>query len=124
MGLGATSAAAQGQAQGYGGLANLANQYAQNQANVYGNVEGATIGANNLQAAGEAAGAKNLLGAGLSLATLGLGGGFGGTSGLGGILGGLMGSSSVGNMPATGPGSPSPAVSNAYALSQGINPWA
>jgi hypothetical protein len=124
MGLGATQAAAQGQAAGYGGLANLASQYAQNQANVYGNVEGATIGANNLAAAGEAAGAKNLLGAGLSLATLGLGGGLGGTSGLGGILGGLMGSSAVGNMPATGPGSPSPAVSNAYALSQGINPWA
>jgi hypothetical protein len=89
MGIGATGTAAQGQAAGYGGLANLANEYAQNQANVYGNVEGATIGANNLQAAGQAAGAKNLLGAGLSLATLGLGGGFGGMSGgLGGLFGG------------------------------------
>jgi hypothetical protein len=80
MGLGATQAGAAGQAGGYTNLASLANEYAQNQANVYGNVEGATIGANNLQAAGEAAGAKNLLGAGLSLATLGLGGSpFGGS---------------------------------------------
>jgi hypothetical protein len=91
MGLGATQAAAQGQAQGYGGLADLANQYAQNQANVYGNVEGATIGANNLQAAGEAAGAKNLLGAGLSLASLAMGGGLG--AGAMGLLGGAAGSS-------------------------------
>jgi hypothetical protein len=88
MGLGATQAGAQGQAAGYGGLADLASQYAQNQANVYGNVEGATIGANNLQAAGEAAGAKNLLGAGLSLATLALGGSpFGGS-----LMGGSSGS--------------------------------
>jgi hypothetical protein len=88
MGLNATNAAAQGQAAGYGSLADLAQNYGQNQANVYGNVEGATIGANNLQAAGEAAGAKNLLGAGLSLATLALGGSpFGGS-----LMGGSSGS--------------------------------
>jgi len=72
MGLGATQAGAAGQATGYTNLANLAQQYGENQANVYGNVEGATIGANNLAAQGQAAGAKNLLGAGLQLATLGL----------------------------------------------------
>jgi hypothetical protein len=120
MGLSATGAAAQGQAQGYGGLANLASQYGQNQANVYGNVEGTTVGANNLAAAGQQQGANNLLGAGLSLASLALGpAGVAGS----GILGGLAGNSAVGNMPATGAGSPSPAVANAYALSQGINPW-
>src|SRR6516164_8581524 len=92
MGIGATQAGAAGQAQGYTNLANLAQQYGENQANVYGNVEGATIGANNLAAAGQAAGAKNLLGAGLSLATLGMGGGFGGgAGGLSGALGGMFG---------------------------------
>src|SRR6516162_1025458 len=72
MGIGATQAGAAGQATGYTNLANLAQAYGENQANVYGNVEGATIGANNLAAQGQAAGAKNLLGAGLQLATLGL----------------------------------------------------
>jgi hypothetical protein len=98
MGIGATQAAAQGQATGYGGLADLASQYAQNQANVYGNVEGATIGANNLQAAGEAAGAKNLLGAGLSLATLGLGGNPFGGSMAGGSSSGGFGSTLLGGL--------------------------
>ena len=92
MGLGATQAAAQGQATGYTNLANLAQTYGENQANVYNNVEGATIGANNLAASGQAAGAKNLLGAGLQLATLGMmplssGGGFG-SSFLGNMLSG------------------------------------
>lgn len=82
MGLSATSGAAQGQAAGYGSLANLATQYGEDQSGVAGNIASSTIGANNLAAAGEAAGAKNLLGAGLSLATLGLGGG----STLGGSL--------------------------------------
>jgi hypothetical protein len=82
MGLGATQAGAQGQATGYTNLANLAQQYGNEQTNVYGNVEGATIAGNNLAAQGQAAGAKNLLGAGLQLATLGMmplspGGGFG-----------------------------------------------
>src|SRR6516162_2822158 len=103
MGLGATQAGAAGQATGYTNLANLAQQYGENQANVYGNVEGATIGANNLQAAGQAAGAKNLLGAGLSLATLGLGGGFGGGGGLGGLFGGSGAMTNLfGNSPSYG----------------------
>lgn len=74
MGISATGAAAQGQGQGYTNLANLAQTYAGNQAGVSGNVLSGTMDANKLQAAGEAAGAKNLLGAGLSLATLGAGG--------------------------------------------------
>jgi hypothetical protein len=96
MGMQATSGAAAGQAGGYGSLANLASQYSQNQAGVASNVASGDIGANNLQAAGEAAGAKNLLGAGLSLATLGLGGNpFGGMMG-GGGGGGGFGSSLIG----------------------------
>jgi hypothetical protein len=79
-GVQATGAAAQGQASGYGSLANLATQYGEDQSGVASNVATGTIGANNLQAAGEAAGAKNLLGAGLSLGTLALGGNpFGGS---------------------------------------------
>jgi hypothetical protein len=93
MGLGATQAGAAGQATGYTNLANLAQQYGENQANVYGNVEGATIGANNLAAQGQAAGAKNLLGAGLSLASLAMGvpGGMGGGGGGSNLLGGMFG---------------------------------
>jgi hypothetical protein len=80
LGANVTGAAATGQAGQYDALANLAQNYGQNQAGVYGNVMGTNVGASNLQAAGEAAGAKNLLGAGLSLATLGLGGNpFGGS---------------------------------------------
>lgn len=89
-GVAATGAAAQGQAGGYGSLASLAQTYAGNQAGVAGNVLGGNVNANNLQAAGEAAGAKNLLGAGLSLGSLALGG-FGGGGGLGSLLGGLGG---------------------------------
>jgi hypothetical protein len=91
MGISATGAAAQGQAAGYGSLANLATQYGEDTSGVAGNVESTTVGANNLAAAGEAAGAKNLLGAGLSLATLGLGGNpFGGS-----LTGGTSGGSSL-----------------------------
>jgi hypothetical protein len=80
--------AAQGQGTGYTNLANLANTNAQNQVGVAGNVLSGNVNANNLQAAGEAAGAKNLLGAGLSLATLGMSGG---SAGFGGsLLGGLF----------------------------------
>jgi hypothetical protein len=92
MGLTGTQAGAAGQATGYTNLSNLAQTYGENQTNVYGNVEGATIGANNLAAQGQAAGAKNLLGAGLSLASLAMGGGLGGM--LGGALGGLAGGGS------------------------------
>jgi hypothetical protein len=116
LGANVTGAAATGQAGQYDTLANLAQNYGQNQAGVYGNVMGTNVGANNLQAAGEAAGAKNLLGAGLSLATLGLGGNpFGGSlmGGGGGGGGGGFGSSlfggalkSIGNL-GFGGGSPS-----------------
>ena len=92
MGLNATGTAAGGQASGYGALANLAQNYGQSQANVYGNVASGDVAANNLQAAGEAAGAKNLFGAGMSIAGAALGmpslGGMGGGGGGGGGSGG------------------------------------
>lgn len=91
-GVSTTGAVAAGQAGGYGSLANLAQTYAGNQTGVAGNVLGGNVNANNLQAAGEAAGAKNLLGAGMSLASLAMGG-FGGGGGLGSILSGLGGAS-------------------------------
>jgi hypothetical protein len=104
--LTATAGAAAGQAAGYGSLANLAQQYAQNQTGVAGNVLSGNVNANDLQAAGEAAGAKNLLGAGLSLATLGMGGfGSGGFAnslfggGLGNALGGSYGGSAANPLP-------------------------
>jgi hypothetical protein len=97
LGAQTTGTAAAGQAGQYDTLANLAQNYGQNQAGVYGNVMGTNVGANNLQAAGEAAGAKNLLGAGLSLATLGLGGNpFGGSMTGGSSGGGGFGSSLFG----------------------------
>ena len=123
MGLSGTGTAAAGQSQGYTNLANLAqqyglntanlagayglntanlaNQYGQNQTGIYGNTMQTNVGANNLQAAGEAAGAKNLLGAGLSLASLAAGGGLGslGSSLLGGA------SSLFGSSPSFGGGS-------------------
>lgn len=86
--LSATGAAATGQAGVYGGLANLAQQNSSNQVNLLGNTTSGQIGANNLQAQGEASGAKNLLGLGTSL--LGLGTGGGGTIG-GSLLSGLGG---------------------------------
>jgi hypothetical protein len=91
LGANVTGAAAGGQAAGYGSLANLAKGYGEDVSGVAGNVLGTNVGANNLAAAGEAAGAKNLLGAGLSLATLGLGGNpFGGS-----LTGGGGGGSSL-----------------------------
>lgn len=93
-GIGLIGSAVQGQAGGYNNLANLAGKYAGDQAGVSSNVLGANTSANTLQASGEASGAKNLLGAGLSLASLamgGIGGGMGG--GLGSLLGGLGGTS-------------------------------
>lgn len=70
-------------------LANLYNQDAQNRVNLQGSVTSGGISANNQQAAGEAAGARNLLNAGVSLASLAAGGGFGfGGGGLGSMLGG------------------------------------
>ena len=73
----ATANAAQGQAGGYTNLANLGYQYGSDQGNIANNVASGTMADNNMVAAGQAAGAKNLLGAGLSLATLGMGGGGG-----------------------------------------------
>ena len=109
-GLGAniTGQAAAGQASGYGSLANLAARYGEDQTGVAGNVMGTTVGANNLQAAGEAAGAKNLLGAGLSVASLAMGappgmfggGGGGGTALMpGSPVPGAVGPTSVGGYP-------------------------
>jgi hypothetical protein len=77
------------------GLANLYQTDATNRVGLQGNVTSGDANANVLQAQGEAAGAKNLLGAGLSLATLGVGGGFGGGS-LGG-LGSALKSATPGN---------------------------
>jgi hypothetical protein len=91
LGANLTGTAAAGQAGGYTNLANLAGQYAQSQTGVAGTTLNADTSANTLQAQGEAAGAKNLLGAGLSLATLGMGGNpFGGslTGGSGSSTGG------------------------------------
>ena len=99
MGLTATGQAAGGQAAGYGSLANLATQYGEDQAGVAGNVASGTVADNNMVAAGQAAGAKNLLGAGMSLATLGLGGNpFGGslTGGTAANPSGGFGSSLIG----------------------------
>ncbi|CEG08717.1 hypothetical protein BN961_02135 [Afipia felis] len=53
-------------------LANLSQTDATNRIGLYGNYASGNIGANNYQAAGESAGAKNLLGGALSLAGLGL----------------------------------------------------
>jgi hypothetical protein len=69
MGLQATTAAAQGQGQGFTNLANLAQQYGLNQTGVAGNVLSGGMDANKLQAAGEAAGAKNLANLGMQALT-------------------------------------------------------
>lgn len=96
-GVQATGAAAQGQAAGYGTLASLATQYGEDQSGVASGVASGTMADNNMVAAGQAAGAKNLLGAGLSLATLGMGGNpFGGSLTGGGSSGGGFGSSLIG----------------------------
>lgn len=77
--LSATSGAAAGQAAGYGALSDLAQLDATNRIGLYGNYTSGNASANNMEAAGKAAGAKNLLGGALSLAQLGLtAGGVGG----------------------------------------------
>lgn len=76
-------------------LGNLYNTDATNRVGVSNNLQSGMMQANNQQAQGEAAGSRNLIGAGLSLASLaagGLGGGsfgFGGGGGLGSSLGSL-----------------------------------
>jgi hypothetical protein len=105
-GVATSGAVAAGQAGGYGSLANLASQYSSNQAGIAGNVANQNVAASNLQAQGEASGAKNLLGAGLGLASLAFGGGGGGLGSLisgasslfgGGGGGGTAGVMQVGN---------------------------
>lgn len=73
--LSATTGTATGQAGVYGGLGTLATQNASDLTNLLGNTTTGQASANNLQAQGEAAGAKNLLGLGTSLLGLGTGGG-------------------------------------------------
>lgn len=85
--LSATSGAANGIAGVDTNVAGVYGTDATNRVGVSGNVASGSANANMLQAQGEAAGAKNLLGAGLSLATLGAGGGVGG--GLGSSLSSL-----------------------------------
>ena len=65
------------------GQAGLYSQNADNLTNLAGSVTSGNAAANNQQAAGESAGARNLLGLGTSLLTLGAGGGFGGLGGSG-----------------------------------------
>lgn len=65
--LSATSGAASGQANTFGDLASLAGNYATNRTGLLGQSTTGQVGANNLQAQGEASGAKNLLGLGTSL---------------------------------------------------------
>jgi hypothetical protein len=84
-GVQATGAVAGGQAGQYDNLANLAQKYAGDQTGVVGNQLSSNVNSSNLQAQGEASGAKNLLGAGLSLASLAAGGG-----GMGGGLGSAL----------------------------------
>jgi hypothetical protein len=74
-------------------LANLYQTDATNRVGLQGNVTSGDANANVLQAQGESAGAKNLLGAGLSLASLAAGGGLGG--GIGSLLGGAGGMGSA-----------------------------
>lgn len=72
-----------------GNQTNIANLYqndATNRIGLQGNVTSGNIGANNYEAAGASAGAKNLLGGALSLATLGTS--LAGGGGLGSLLGG------------------------------------
>jgi hypothetical protein len=64
--------AAGGQAQGQYRLSDLAQNYGSNVSNVYGNVVGGMMNANNQAAQAEQQGASNLLNAGLSIASLGL----------------------------------------------------
>jgi hypothetical protein len=92
--LSATSGAAAGQAGAYGSMANLETTNAGDQIGLLGNTTSGMASANNTEAAGRAAGAKNLLGAGLSLASLAAGG-FGGLGGLGSALGGSLGKAMI-----------------------------
>lgn len=78
--------AASGAAGNQTNIANLYQNDATNRIGLQGNVTSGNIGANNYEAAGASAGAKNLLGGALSLATLGTS--LAGGGGLGSLLGG------------------------------------
>lgn len=84
-----TGAVAGGQAGTYGALSDLESLNSSNRVGLLGNTTSGMISANNTEAAGKAAGAKNALGAGLSLANLALGGA---GSGFGSALGGAAAS--------------------------------
>ena len=73
--LSATSGAATGLAGVDTNVANLYQNDATNRIGLSGNYTSGMSGANNLQAAGEAQGSRNLLGLGLGLAGMGTGGG-------------------------------------------------
>lgn len=84
--LSATSGAASGQAGSYNDLASLAQNNAVNKLGLLGQTTTGQVGANALQAQGEAAGAKNLLGLGTSIIGAVAGGGGGSLlSSLGGM---------------------------------------
>jgi hypothetical protein len=74
-------------------LANLYQSDASNRVNLFGNTTSGLASANNLQAQGEAAGAKNLLGGALSLTALATGG-FGGGGALSSLFGTFGGNGS------------------------------
>jgi len=87
--------AAGGQAQGQYNLANLAQNYGSNVSNVYGNVVGGMMNANNQAAQAEQQGAQNILNTGLTVASLAMrpfsfggGGGGGGSFSLANLFGG------------------------------------
>lgn len=82
-------AAAGGAAGNQTNLANLYQSDATNRIGLQGNVTSGNVGANNYEAAGASAGAKNLLGGALSLATLGTS--LAGGGGLGSLFGGASG---------------------------------
>jgi hypothetical protein len=91
--------AAGGQAQGQYRLSDLAQNYGSNVSNVYGNVVGGMMNANNQAAQAEQQGASNLLNAGLSVASLAMRPfSFGGGGGGGGGGGSPSGSFSLANL--------------------------
>lgn len=97
--LAATGTAAAGQAGAYGALSDLYGQDAANRIGVTNGLASGMMQGNQQIAQGQASGARNLLGAGMSLASLamgGMGGGFG--------FGGGLGAGSIGSAMNTGLG--------------------
>ena len=99
---GTNTALAQNQANLGNSLAGLYSGNAANQVALQGGVTSADMSANNTAAAGQAAGAKNLLSAGLGVAGLVAGGPIGGA--IGGGLGSLFGGSNGGTAASPLPG--------------------